>query len=183
MNASLIDTDSFVRTLVASNRSSEIPKAMDLYGWLVGGWDLEVVGYDDDDNVIQSTGEAHVGWVLEGRAVQDVFINPRRSDRGPGSPSFANWYGTTLRIYDPSIHAWRVNWFNPHDGVRAELIGRRRGKDIVQEGKFPDGTNIRWTFTDITENSYYWRGERLEPDRTWHLQVEFRGTRKMVESF
>jgi len=183
MNTAFIETDSFVRTLVASGRSPEIPEEMDLYGWLVGSWDLEVVGYDDDDNVLHSTGEAHVGWVLEGRAVQDVFINPRRSDRGPGSPGFANWYGTTLRIYDPSIQAWRVNWFNPHDGFRAELIGRRRGNNIVQEGKFPDGTNIRWTFSDITNNSHYWRGERLEPDGTWYLQVEFRGTRKVGESF
>ena len=183
MNTALIDTDSFVRTLVASSRSPEIPEEMDLYGWLVGSWELEVVGYDDEDNVIHSAGEAHVGWVLEGRAVQDVFINPRRSDRGPGSPRFANWYGTTLRIYDPSIQAWRVNWFNPHDGFRAELIGRRRGSEIVQEGKFPDGTSIRWTFSEITNNSHYWRGERLDPDGTWYLQVEFRGTRKSVESF
>ena len=124
-----------------------------------------------------STGEAHFAWVLQGRAVQDVFINPRRSDRGPESPKFANWFGTTIRIYDPSIQAWRVNWFNPHDGVRAELIGRRHGTNILQDGKFPDGTTIRWTFSDITENSYRWRGERLEPDGTWRLQVEFRAKR------
>ncbi len=164
-------------TLAASGRSHEIPEAADAYGWLIGSWELHLVGYDDEGNVIHSTGEAHFAWVLEGRAVQDVFINPRRSDRGPASAKFANWYGTTIRIYDPSIQAWRVNWFNPHDGIRAELIGRRRGKEIVQEGKFPDGTAIRWTYSDITENSCRWRGERLEPDGTWRLQVEFRATR------
>ena len=48
-----------------------------------------------------------------------------------------------------SIQAWRVNWFNPNTtGIRAELIGRRRGNEIVQEGKFPDGTPIRWTFDE-----------------------------------
>lgn len=163
---------------VASARSPEIPEAMDLYGFLIGSWKLDVVGYDDDGNIIRTVGEAHFAWVLEGRAVQDVFVNPRRSDRGPDSPRFANWFGTTIRIYDPTIQAWRVNWFNPQDGVRAELIGRRRGKDIVQEGKFPDGTPIRWTFSEITENSCLWRGERLEPDgKTWRLQVEFRARR------
>ena len=138
--------------------------------------------YVTQGNVTHSTGEAHFAWVLEGRAVQDVFINPRRSDRGPESPKFANWFGTTIRIYDPSIQAWRVNWFNPHDGVCAELIGRRCGKEIVQEGKFPNGTQIRWTFCDITENSYHWRGERLEPDGTWRLQVEFRAKRTVFGS-
>jgi hypothetical protein len=71
-----------------------------------------------------------------------------------------------------------VFWFNPEDGVRAELIGRRRGNEIVQEGHFPDGTQIRWTFSDITPDSCRWRGERLEPDgKTWRLQVEFRARR------
>jgi hypothetical protein len=58
------------------------------------------------------------------------------------------------------------------------LIGRRRGKDIVQEGHFPDGTPIRWTYSDITPDSCHWRGERLEPDgKTWRLQVEFHARR------
>ena len=164
--------------LAADGRSPDVPEAMDLYGWLVGSWELVVVGYDDAGNVIHTTGEAHFAWVLEGRAVQDVFINPLRSDRGPGSPQFANWFGTTLRIYDPSIQAWRVNWFNPHDGIRAEQIGRRRGNQIVQEGYFPDGTPIRWTFSEITEDSFRWRGERLEADaKAWRLQVDFRARR------
>ena len=177
MTTEFIETDSWIGTLMAAARSPEIPEALDAYGWLIGSWELDVVAHDDDGNVLHSTGEAHFAWVLEGRAVQDVFINPRRSDRGPSSPKFANWLGTTIRIYDPSIRAWRVTWFNPHDGFRAELIGRRHGKDIVQEGEFPDGTSIRWTFSNITNNSYHWRGERLEADGTWRLQVEFRATR------
>jgi hypothetical protein len=172
-----VEADALGPVLVASGRSRDIPETEDAYGWLIGSWDLEVVGYDDEGNVTRSKGEAHFAWVLEGRAVQDVFINPQRSDRGPSSPKFANWFGTTLRIYDPSLRAWRVNWFNPHDGFRAELIGRRRGNEIVQEGTFPDGTKIRWTFSEITDDSCLWRGERLEPDGTWRLQVEFRARR------
>jgi hypothetical protein len=91
--------------LSASGRSPKIPEEMDLYGWLIGSWELDVVGYDDEDNVIHTTGEAHFDWVLGGRAMQDVFINPRLSDRGPDSPKFANWFGTTIRIYDPAIQA------------------------------------------------------------------------------
>src|SRR4026208_337281 len=82
--------------LAASSRSPEIPESADAYGWLIGSWELDVVGYDDNGSVTHSAGEAHFAWVLEGRAVQDVFINPRQSDRGPSSPKFANWYGTTI---------------------------------------------------------------------------------------
>ena len=174
----LVETNSMHAVLAAPGRSPEIPEAMDAYGWLIGSWELDLIGYDDGGNVLHTTGEAHFAWVLEGRAVQDVFINPRRSDRGPDSPRFANWYGTTIRIYDPSIQAWRVNWFNPNDGIRAELIGRWCGKDVVQEGKFPDGTPIRWTYSDITDKACRWRGERLESDgKSWRLQVEFRARR------
>ena len=173
-----METNPFGKALLAERRSPAIPEALDAYGWLIGSWELDVIGYDDDGNTVRSAGEAHVAWVLEGRAVQDVFINPRRSDRGPSSARFANWYGTTLRIFDPSLQAWRVSWLNPHDGVRAELIGRRRGNEIVQEGTFADGTPIRWTFSEVTDDSYRWRGERLEPDKkTWRLQVDFRARR------
>ena len=178
INTTYSETDTLEKTLLAESRSPDIPETEDIYGWLIGSWELDVVAYDDEDNVTHSTGETHVGWVLEGRAVQDVFINPRRTERGPDSPMFANWFGTTIRIYDPTINAWRAHWFNPHDGIRAELIGRRHRNQIIQEGNFPDGTPIRWTFSEITDDSFRWRGERLESDKkSWRLQVEFRARR------
>lgn len=181
MNASNETTatmDSFAEILIPTSRSSDIPPEDDVYGFLVGSWALDVVAYPDEGNATHSTGEAHFARVLDGRAIQDVFINPQRTDRTPDSPKFGNWYGTTFRYFDPAIHAWRVFWFNPDDGVRAELIARRRGSDIVQEGHFPDGTPIRWTFSEITPDSCHWRGERLEPDgKTWRLQVEFQARR------
>jgi len=171
-------SDPFLAIFAPTSRAPDIHSEDDLYGFLVGSWELDVVAYPDDGEVTHSTGEAHFAWVLEGRAIQDVFINPARSHRTPDSPKFANWYGTTFRYFDPMIRAWRVFWFNPDDGVRAELIGRRVGNDIVQEGHFPDGTPIRWTFSEMTPHSCLWRGERLEPDgKTWRLQVEFRARR------
>jgi hypothetical protein len=168
----------FFEILAASGRSPDIAPEDDLFGFLVGSWSLDVMARDDTDTVIRSKAEAHAARTLEGRAVQDVFINPRRADRGLASPRFANWYGTTLRYYDPTIRSWRSYWFNPEDGFRAELIARRHGNDIVQEGTFPDGTPIRWVFSEIGADSYRWRGERLEGDgRTWRLQVEFHARR------
>jgi hypothetical protein len=170
--------DPFLETLAPTSRAPDITPEEDLYGFLIGSWLLDVVAYPDDGGVTYSTGEAHCARVLDGRAIQDVFINPERSDRTPDSPKFGNWYGTTFRYFDQPIRAWRVFWFNPDDGVRAELIGRRRGSEIVQEGYFPDGTPIRWTFSEITPDSCRWRGERLDPDgKTWRLQVEFRAQR------
>ena len=89
-----------------------------------------------------------------------------------------NWYGTSLRVYDREFVAWRVTWFNPVTGARNDLVGRRRGADIVQEGVNADGRKIRWLFTDIAPTSFRWLGESLEPDgKTWRLEAEFRARR------
>lgn len=170
--------ENFQTVLAAPGRSPEIPESADIYGWLIGSWDLDVFDHQADGTVRRSKGEVHFSWVLEGRAVQDVWIMPPRSERTPGMEKISNRYGTTLRVWDPSIQAWRVTWINPVSGGRRELIGQRSGKDLVQIGAHPNGTPIRWIFTDITPDSFRWIGEGLEPDgKTWRLEAEFRAKR------
>ena len=50
-------------------------------------------------------------------------------------------------------------------GKRNELIGRWSGKDVVQLGTH-EGTPVRWTFTEITPDSFRWLGELIEPNGT-----------------
>lgn len=179
MSAHNAVANEFVTLLDASGRSGEIPESHDIYGWLVGSWELEVVHYRAVDlSSLDLKGEVHFGWVLEGRAVQDVWIMPRVSDRSAGSDRMNNMYGTTLRIWDPAINAWRIRWFNPISGHEERQTGRRMGNDIVQVGARPDGTATRWRFTEITPHSFRWVGEALEPDgEAWKLEGEFRARR------
>jgi hypothetical protein len=172
-------SDNFAALLAAPGRSPEIPESADVYGWLVGSWELEVLHYRGIDVSAQKIkGEAHFGWVLEGRAIQDVWIMPRPSDREPDSGRANNMYGTTLRVWDPEIQAWRIRWINPVRGHEEHQIGRRVGDEIVQVGARSDGTPTRWRFTEITPKSFHWLGEALEPDgRTWKLEGEFRARR------
>jgi hypothetical protein len=161
-------------SLVAQRRSPEIPEAMDIYGWLVGSWELEVRHYWVDVRGRNLKGEVHFAWALEGRAVQDVWIMPRRSDRKGELDMACNMYGTTLRVWDAGLQAWRVTWFNPVTGARCDLIGRWSGKDIVQVGALQNGTPIRWKFTEITPHSFRWTGEMLKADgESWELQGDF----------
>ena len=103
---------------------------------------------------------------------------PRRSERTADIDKTNNMYGTTLRVWDPSIQAWHITWTNPVRGHREEQIGRWSGKDIVQLGARADGTPTRWMFTEITPNSFHWTGESLQPDgKTWMLESEFRAKR------
>jgi hypothetical protein len=170
----------FHAALAAPGRAPEIPEADDLYGWLCGSWELEVVRYRAIDTAGSGLrGEVHAGRVLEGRAVQDVWIMPRREDRRPDTDRNMNMYGTTLRSWDASLRAWRIAWTNPVHGHREEQVGRWDGMGILQEGTRPDGTRTRWTFTEITADSFHWRGLALHPGQeTWTLEGEFLARRR-----
>lgn len=169
----------FHALLAAPGRVPEISEADDAYGWLVGSWRLVCRRYAGVEVAARGlTGEAHFGWVLEGRAVQDVWIMPAVADRTDGLSQSMNMYGTTLRVWDSAIHAWRISWSNPAGNHFEEQIGRRVGKDIVQIGTRADGTVTRWSFIDITPDSFHWLGEALQPDgRNWRLEGEFLATR------
>ena len=114
MTATKIGRDPLHGSLAASERSPEIPPELDAYGWLVASWELDVLHYwAVDVSGRDLKGEVHAGWVLEGRAVQDVWIMPRRSDRGGQLDKKFNMYGTTLRLWDATIQGWRITWRNP----------------------------------------------------------------------
>ena len=165
----------FVSLLHCSARSPEISEAADIYGWLVGSWELDVLRYAGVDLATRNLkGEAHFGWVLEGRAIQDVWITPGPSDRRPGMDQNNNMYGTTLRVWDAGIQAWRIRWINPVSGHEERQTGRKIGNDIVQIGARSDGTPTRWRFTEITSDRFHWLGEALSTDGTsWRLEGEF----------
>lgn len=171
--------DIFVTSLLAGRRSAEIPESVDVYGWLVGSWELKVQVYRGIDISSQDIkAEAHFAWVLEGRAIQDVWIMPHSSDRKPDGDRMNNMCGTTLRVWDPGIQAWRIRWINPVTGHEERQTGRKVGNEIVQVGVRSDGTPTRWRFTEITPDSFRWFGEALEPDgKTWKLEGEFHASR------
>src|SRR5262245_48047301 len=91
-----------------AGRSPEIPEADDVYGGLVGSWDLDVRYYWVDVAARSLKAEMHCTWVLEGRAVQDVWIMPVRPERKGPPQKDLDMYGTTLRVWDPSLRAWRI---------------------------------------------------------------------------
>jgi hypothetical protein len=165
----------FFSALIAPGRSAEIPNEADIYGFLVGSWALEVrryAGVDVSRDGIRA--EVQATWVLEGRAIQDVWIMPERSARHPAVPPGQNMYGTTLRLWDPTLSAWRIHWSNPAGNHREQQVGRRIGSDIVQLGTRANGVATRWRFVEVTADSFHWLGDALQPDgATWTLEGEF----------
>ena len=105
---------------------------------------------------------------------------PRLIDRKPGIaqlPGAGNWYGTTLRVYDPNLDAWRILWSDPATNFFSHQIGRARGRDIVQEGPDPRGGQMRWTFTDIEPDSFHWTAEHSTDSTQWRKVVDIKARR------
>ena len=169
----------FEPVLIAAGRAAEIPAEHDVYGFLVGSWALDVRRYrgvDVSRNGLR--GEVHAAWVLEGRAVQDVWIMPERTARKAGQPHEFDMYGTTVRLWDPSLSAWRISWSNPAASHYEQQVGRRIGTDIVQLGTRANGPATRWRFVEMAADAFHWLGESLQPDgATWALEGEFLATR------
>src|SRR5712671_4829283 len=115
------------------------------------------------------------------RAMKDVWMIPRLAER-PNAPPFpvaGNWFGTTIGVYDPDFDAWRIYWIDPARNVFRQQLGRQRGDDVVQEGKTETGALSRWSFTNITPNSFRWLGESSASEgASWQLVVEVLAQRK-----
>jgi hypothetical protein len=172
----------FPAVLHAQGPDPERAEALQTYGRFVGSWDAEITARGPDGASHEASGEIHFGWVLLGRAIQDVWMIPRLSERdgAPAFPVAGNWYGTTIRVYDPTLAAWRIYWINPATNVFCQQIGRAVGQDIVvQEGTTETGAHTRWSFTKITPESFHWLGE-VKPagSADWRLVTDVRARRR-----
>ena len=171
---------SFPRVLHAEGPDPERQAKLGLYSWLVGDWDMDVTTILEDGSTHAGYGEIHAGWILQGRAIQDVWMIPHLQERRPGIrqlPGSGNWYGTTLRIYDPNLDAWRILWNDPATNFFTQQTGRPLGQDVVQEGTDPRGGSMRWTFSEIEPASFHWTGERAPDNEKWRKEVDIRAHR------
>jgi hypothetical protein len=160
---------SFIQALDSAGPAADRADKMYLYGRFIGDWTIEATIHADDGTRHAARGSVHFGWVLEGRAIQDVWVLP------------GFFHGTTLRVYDPGLDAWHILWSDPVKQYFSRQIGRARGADIVQDGRNDAGDATRWWFTEIEADAFCWLGERsLDDGATWQLQARFLARRQTV---
>lgn len=147
------------------------------FGRFVGSWDLDVIYFGANGDVSRRVpGEWHFGWVLEGRAVADVWIVPRRALRDAAMPP-AGEYGMSLRFYDPAIAAWRSTWLGPVHKVIFPFIARQKGGRMVLERREGERL-IEWSFNDIERDRFVWENRSsTDEGATWQLEQRFLATR------
>jgi len=162
--------------LLVDRPDAALESRLQLFGQFVGAWDLEVTDYPPGKEPIHARGEWHFGWVLEGRAIQDVWIVPPRRERSLGAPVIE--YGTSLRFYDAGIDAWRSTWMGPVKRKALSFIARPVGAEIILARTDSDGTILNWIFSEITGKSFRWRAQiSTDGGFTWQRQQEMAVTR------
>ena len=147
---------------------------LSLFGQFVGDWDIvESQTLEEDGRWTSETGELHWRWILEGRAVQDIWMF-RDEETNKIVPA-----GTTVRFYDPEIDAWHSVWITPLHRDVDLFLGRKVGTEIVLERKDPDGVMTKWIFYDVKPNSFLWRGEKSKDlGETWTVYEKMTIRRK-----
>ena len=147
------------------------PAAARLFDRVAGSWNVDYTGIAGDGTRTQVRGELLVGWVLDGRALQDLWIQFPK----PGEDRFI---GTTLRFYDPDLKKWRVTWVSAIAKAVTLLEGGEEDGRIALYTDSPKG-RTRWTFSNITDKAFVWQAERsTDGGKTWFMYEDHRMYRR-----
>jgi hypothetical protein len=135
---------------------------------LIGAWDVEYTDFSKDGTETHRSGEFIVGWVLDGRAIQDFWIvypSGERKDRE---------VYTDLRYYDPKSQTWPSTFIDPEHASVARFTGRIVGDNrIVLDTQDFRGVDTRWSVNEIHPDTFVWREEEsLDSGKTWRLLAE-----------
>jgi hypothetical protein len=162
-----------IEALPASGPHPSLGEEARVFDRLVGTWDAAFAEYSDDGSIKRSSGEVRFGWILDGRALQDVWITYPEAGRTERE------IGTSVRYYDTKLKQWRVIFVDPAAGNLAIVTGGAVGNRIVLSSQSTNGKMWRWSFNDIQPNSFVWRGEKsLDDGKTWRLYAEYHMMRR-----
>jgi hypothetical protein len=145
-----------------------------VFGRLVGVWDGEYTEFSRNGNETRSSGEWLFGWVMDGRAIQGLFIIH------PSAVRKERYFGTTLSYFDSKPGKWSKTFVDPENGAVETLTGVSMADDrVVLLGQEMDGKESRWSFDNIRTDSWDFRDERsTDGGKTWRIREVDRMTRR-----
>src|ERR1041385_1464081 len=83
-----------IKSLGAPGPHSSLGDQARAFDWLVGAWDCDYGLHPHDGSVRHKKGKLLAGWILDGRALQDLFISY------PAEGEKDRRIGTTIRFFD-----------------------------------------------------------------------------------
>jgi len=166
----------FISAVISEGPRNELREKLHLFGQFVGDWEFEGVFGRGTPDEWRVPGEWLFSWILDGTAIQDVFICPSRAERERNPHPDAE-YGTTVRFYNPSTDAWDI-CYGLLGGMRV-FEARQIGDQIVVRNKDEaDGLN-EWVFSDVTPDLFHWQNRTsYDQGATWQVYFELFARRK-----
>src|SRR4030095_12667843 len=143
-----------VAALEAPSPNPSLGDQAQVLGRMVGTWEVEYTDFAKDGKATHRAGEFIVSWVMDGRAVQDLWIvdpSGKRKDREVYS---------TLHYFDAKSRTWHAIFVDPEHGSIARVTGGPQGSDrfVIETADLGNQTN-RWSFNDIRADSFVYRDE------------------------
>lgn len=163
----------FTVALCSKARNERIPEELDLFGGLIGEWDILWIDHLEDSEPRRVKGEWIFSWVLDGTAVQDLFIVPSREERLRDRQPDAE-YGTTLRIFNPKMLVWDIFYGCMGEAIR--LTAQRVGREIILTENATG--RMRYVFSEITVRTFLWRKERMDANDEWQMVAKIAAERR-----
>lgn len=162
-----------MKTLLANGPSNLYATEMEQFGRLTGHWATRITYYPTDGSPARRvSGEWEFSYALEGRAVLDVWRWPGPGELLASGRAPHQECGLCVRIWDPRLQLWRFTFHGTARGDLVHMYARQIDQDIVME--HATGSDLtRWTFTDITPDTFHWRNQRsTNGGHTWRLDQE-----------
>jgi hypothetical protein len=144
--------------------AAEQPKAKvphTLFDQLVGTWDVRYEIIDKDGNVRRNRGQVQFSWILDGNALQEIWLSDSESKH-------LQPFGTTIDFYDRKRQRWTAVWIYPEQGVTSIMTGGEVNGSLVLTGRNESGALERWSTSVAQPNSIAVRAEVSDDEgKTW----------------
>lgn len=166
----------FSNALICETCKDELREKMSLFGQFVGEWEFEGIIKKGTPHEQRVPGEWIFSWILDGTAIQDVFICPSRKECEK-NPNPNAEYGTTLRFYNQATDVWDM--FYGLAGATHILEGKQVGEQIIVHNKSESEGLTQWIFSDITPSSFHWQNQTSsDSGESWGVIFELFAHRK-----
>jgi hypothetical protein len=132
-----------------------------LFDQLVGTWDVRYEIVDKDGNVRRNRGQVRYGWILDGNALQEIWLSDSESKH-------LQPFGTTIDFYDRKRQRWTAVWIYPAQGITSIMTGGEVNGALVLTGRNESGALERWSTSVAPPNSITIRAEVSDDEgKTW----------------
>lgn len=160
--------DKFIEALVSEEKNEKIPKEYDWYASLIGDWDFD---YHSNGNHVE--GEWIFRRVLEGMAIEDLFICPSRATKEI-NPQPDGEYGVAIRMFNVQNKCYDMTYICSRYTQFLEV--KKENNMIICTVK--NTPNEKWVFSDITSKTFRWQNITVLDNGEWQVNSNIYARRK-----